>query len=112
MIGFTSAKGKRHFFGALLLAVYTNRNQLHYCGKVGTGFNGKSLKDIRVLLNKFKSDKVPFKILPPAIGQVTWVLPKIVVEVEFTEWTRTGLLRHPSFKGLRNDKKPKEIIKE
>lgn len=112
VIGFTPAKGKRHFFGALLLAVYTNRNQLHYCGKVGTGFNEKYLKDIKALLNKFKSDKVPFKILPPAIGQVTWVLPKIVVEVEFTEWTQAGLLRHPSFKGLRNDKKPREIIKE
>jgi bifunctional non-homologous end joining protein LigD len=112
VIGFAPAKGSRHSFGALLLAVYNNKNQLQYCGKVGTGFNEKSLKNISILLNKFKTEKVPFKVLPPAIGPVSWVLPKIVVEVGFTKWTQASLLRHPSFKGLLNDKKPREIIKE
>ena len=112
VIGFTPGNGNRHYFASLLLAVYDKRNQLLYCGKVGTGFNENSLKNIRKLLNKYKTNKVPFKVLPPSLGQVIWVLPKIIVEVEFTEWTRAGVLRHPSFKGLRSDKRPKEIIKE
>ncbi len=111
VIGFTPGNRNRHYFASLLLAVYDKKNQLLYCGKVGTGFNENSLKSIRKLLNKYKTTKVPFKV-PPSVGQVTWVLPKIIVEVEFTEWTRAGVLRHPSFKGLRSDKHPKEIIKE
>jgi bifunctional non-homologous end joining protein LigD len=112
VIGFTPGSGNRQHFASLLLAVYDKRNQLLYCGKVGTGFNENSLKKIRKLLNKYKTNKVPFKVLPPSLDQVTWVLPKIIVEVEFTEWTRAGVLRHPSFKGLRSDKRPNEIIKE
>lgn len=112
VVGFTRGSGSRHHFASLLLAVHDKKNHLLYCGKVGTGFNENSLKNIRKLLNKYKTNKVPFKVLPPSIGQVTWVLPKIIVEVEFTEWTRASVLRHPSFKGLRNDKRPKEIIKE
>lgn len=112
VVGFTPGNGSRHHFASLLLAVYDKRNQLLYCGKVGTGFNENSLKNIKKLLNKYKTNKVPFKLLPASIGQVIWVLPKIIVEVEFTEWTRAGVLRHPSFKGLRSDKRPQEIIKE
>lgn len=112
VIGFTPGSGSRHYFASLLLAVYGAKNTLLYCGKVGTGFNENSLKNIRKLLNKYKTNKVPFKVLPPALGPVTWVLPRIIVEVEFTEWTRSGVLRHPSFKGLRKDKRPNEIIRE
>ena len=112
VIGFTPGNGSRHHFASLLLAVYGNKNTLLYCGKVGTGFNENSLKNIRKLLNKYKTNKIPFKVLPPALGPVTWVLPRVIVEVEFTEWTRAGVLRHPSFKGLRKDKRPNEIIKE
>ncbi len=110
--GFTPGKGNRHYFASLLLAVHGKNNQLLYCGKVGTGFNENSLKNIRKLLNKYKTNKMPFKVLPATVSEVFWVIPKIIVEVEFTEWTRAGLLRHPSFKGLRSDKRPKEIIKE
>lgn len=112
VVGFTLGKGNRHYFASLLLAVHGKRKELLYCGKVGTGFNENSLKKIRKLLNKYKTDKIPFKDVPAAIGDVSWVIPKIIVEVEFTEWTRAGVLRHPSFKGLRSDKRPKEIIKE
>lgn len=112
VVGFTPGNGNRHHFASLLLAVHDKKNQLLYCGKVGTGFNESSLKNIKKLLNKYKANKVPFKVLPPSLGRVTWVLPKIIVEVEFTEWTRAGVLRHPSFKGLRNDKRPNEIFKE
>lgn len=112
VVGFTPEKGNRHYFASLVLAVHDNKNRLLYCGKVGTGFNEDSLKSVRKLLNKYKTDKVPFKVLPAALSEVNWVVPKIIVEVEFTEWTRAGLLRHPSFKGLRGDKLPNEIIKE
>ncbi|MFZ0218691.1 MAG: non-homologous end-joining DNA ligase [Candidatus Aquirickettsiella sp.] len=112
VVGFTPGNGNRHYFASLLLAVHGKKNQLLYCGKVGTGFNENSLKNIRKLLNKYKTNKVPFRVLPASLGQVTWVLPKVIVEVEFTEWTRSGVLRHPSFKGLRSDKRPKEIVKE
>ncbi|MGC1854977.1 MAG: non-homologous end-joining DNA ligase [Candidatus Aquirickettsiella sp.] len=112
VVGFTPGKGNRHYFASLVLAVHGKDNQLVYCGKVGTGFNESSLKSIRKILDKYKTGKMPFKDVPTEIGEVFWVIPKIIVEVEFTEWTRTGLLRHPSFKGLRSDKHPKEIIKE
>lgn len=112
VVGFTPSNGNPHYFASLLLAVHDKKNQLLYCGKVGTGFNENALKNIRNLLNKYKTDKIPFRILPASLGQVTWVVPKIVVEVEFTEWTRAGVLRHPSFKGLRKDKPPNTIIKE
>lgn len=112
VVGFTLGKGSRHYFASLLLAVHGKEKQLLYCGKVGTGFNENSLKNIRKLLNKYKTDKVPFKNVSAAIGEVSWVIPKIIVEVEFTEWTRAGMLRHPSFKGLRRDKRPNEIIRE
>lgn len=112
VVGFTPGKGNRHYFASLVLAVHSKSNQLLYCGKVGTGFNESSLKNIGKLLYKYKTSKVPFKDIPAAIGEVSWIIPKIIVEVEFTEWTRAGVLRHPSFKGLRNDKRPKEIIRE
>ena len=112
VVGFTPEKGNRHYFASLVLAVHGNKNTLLYCGKVGTGFNENSLKNIKKILNKYKTNKAPFKLLPTSIGEVTWVIPKIIVEVEFTEWTRSGVLRHPSFKGLRSDKRPNEIIKE
>lgn len=112
VVGFTPANKNRHYFASLLLAVHDNKKKLLYCGKVGTGFNENSLKNIRKLLNKYKTNKVPLKVLPTSIDEVIWVVPKIIVEVQFTEWTRAGALRHPSFKGLRKDKSPSEIIKE
>lgn len=73
-----------------------------------------TLKNIKNLLNKYKIKHVPLKELPSSVDQkkVTWIIPKVVVEVEFTEWTRSGVLRHPRFKGLRHDKRPGEIVKE
>ena len=114
VVGYTAAKGNRDHFSALLLAAYNKRDQLLYCGKVGTGFNAITLKNVKTLLNNYKTNHVPFKKLPSSLDRVnvTWITPKVVVEVEFTEWTRSGVLRHPSFKGLRNDKRPSEVIKE
>lgn len=110
--GFTTPKGERKYFGSLLVGVYSHDNKLTYCGHVGTGFTQTSLKHISVLLQKNKSNQNPFTINPPGIKNISWVKPVIVIEVEFSEWTTDGILRHASFQGIRKDKKPKEITME
>lgn len=111
--GFTEPKGGRPYFGSLLIGYYDKKiKKLIYSGHVGTGFNEKSLATTYELLRKNKTDDNPFSIRPPGIKYVTWVKPKFLAEVEFTEMTSEGILRHPSFKGLRMDKSAKEIILE
>lgn len=110
--GYTLPQGARSYFGALLLGVYNRAGHLQYCGRVGTGFTEDSLKMVFDLLKKNKSTTNPFITRPPGIRKIVWVQPKIVVEVEFFEWTQDGSLRHPSFKGLRSDKSAKQIKKE
>lgn len=112
--GFTKPKNTRQHFGALLLGAYNKKNKLIYHGRVGTGFTDASLKEMYKLLSKSVTSHCPFTKQPPdnSQGQVTWVDPKIIVEVEFTEWTKDQILRHPSFKGVRADKNPRSIIKE
>ena len=111
--GFTQGQGSRSGFGALLVGVY-DKGELRYAGKVGTGFDNAALKDIGALLQELGTDESPF-VNPPrgAEGRrATWVKPKLVGEVAFTEWTRDGTLRHPSFQGLRLDKKASEVVRE
>lgn len=110
--GFTQPEGKRSHFGALLLGFYDKHHQLIYCGRVGTGFTEASLKSVSELLNRYKTTEMPFKERPPASKHVIFIEPRLVAEIEFSEMTREGILRQPSFKGLRNDKPPKKIIKE
>lgn len=110
--GFTKPQNSRKFFGALLLGTYNKRKELVYNGNVGTGFTESSLKSLHALLEKNISSANPFTTKPPVINKVTWVKPVLVAEVEFTEWTKDGSLRHPSFKGLRSDKSAKLITKE
>lgn len=109
--GYTKPKDKRAYFGSLLLGYY-EKNKFKYCGRVGTGFNANSLKEIYSLLEKNKVKECPFATKPPMQDFASWVKPKIVVEVEFTELTLEGILRHPSFKGLREDKKATCISRE
>ncbi len=110
--GYTQPNGARQHFGSLLIGVYDDSGDLVYSGHVGTGFSDSTLKTLAGLLKKNKTDKMPFHTKPPAIKNVTWVKPTLVAEVEFTEWTRDGILRHPSFKGIRKDKSPRAIKKE
>ena len=110
--GFTTPQGKRKYFGSLLLGVYAADKKLHYCGHVGTGFTEESLEIMWKLLKKYRTTLRPFIDIPRTIRNVFWVKPRIVVEIEFLEWTEEGVLRHPSFKGIRNDKPPKDIIRE
>ncbi len=110
--GFSEAQGSRLYFGALYLGLYDENQKLIFCGKVGTGFNENTLKMIYSQLKKLRSPVNPFDTFDAAKNEVTWVKPEMVVEVAFTEWTKSGKLRHPSFKGVRADKPVKDISKE
>lgn len=109
--GYTDPSGARSGFGALILGVYDDDENLMYAGKVGTGFNNKMLDELYVLLKKREVAKSPFKN-PPREKGLHWVKPDLVCEVAFTEWTQDGALRHPSFQGLRKDKPPKAVRRE
>jgi bifunctional non-homologous end joining protein LigD len=111
--GYTKPEGSRIGFGALLLGYYAN-GELIYAGRVGTGFTQQSLKQLAAELKKRTLVESPFTNPPTGAERrgVTWVKPELVGEVEFTEWTSDGRLRHPSFCGLREDKPAKAVIRE
>jgi bifunctional non-homologous end joining protein LigD len=111
--GFTPGQGSRSGFGALLVGVYDG-GALRYAGKVGTGFDNAALNEIRAMLDKLRTDKPSFANPPRGAEgrRAIWVKPKLVGEIAFTEWTRDGTLRHPSFQGLRLDKAAKEVVRE
>jgi bifunctional non-homologous end joining protein LigD len=112
--GFTDPAGARVGLGALLLGVHEESGALRYVGRVGTGFNDTILRDLRVRLEKLKRKSAPFLNPPKGADAkgVHWIEPSLVGEVVFTEWTSDGMLRHPSFKGLRQDKPAVEIKRE
>ncbi|HVG10502.1 MAG TPA: DNA ligase D [Thermoanaerobaculia bacterium] len=113
IVGFTDPEGSRSGFGALLLAVNEGKD-LVYAGKVGTGFNTKTLNDLRKKLDKLEIKTPAFKKAPRGAEarRSHWVEPKLVGEVAFTEWTEDGILRHPTFQGLREDKSASEVVRE
>jgi bifunctional non-homologous end joining protein LigD len=119
--GYTLPRKSRKYFGALLLGYYEGK-RLIFAGRVGTGFNEKSLKEIYGKLKALECDK-PFveQVQEPSgrwrpkgwkASDTRWVRPKLVAQVQFTEWTSDGILRHPSFQGLRVDKNPAKIVRE
>jgi bifunctional non-homologous end joining protein LigD len=111
--GYTKPQGARVGFGALLLGYYDN-SDLIYAGRVGTGFTTDSLRQLTADLKKSRIDSPPFSNPPKGSESrgVTWVEPQLVAEVEFTEWTGDGRLRHPSFVGLREDKPARQVVRE
>jgi bifunctional non-homologous end joining protein LigD len=111
--GFTKPQKSRNYFGALLLGYYKG-NSLIYCGKVGTGFSEKLLSELYGKMSKITTKFCSFNNTThiKKSDETYWVKPKLIAEVSFTEWTKDLLLRHPSFIGLRQDKKPKDITKE
>ncbi|NGO74673.1 ATP-dependent DNA ligase [Streptomyces sp. YC504] len=108
--GFTEPAGSRKGIGALLIGYYED-GRLRYAGKVGTGFDQKTLTALRGRLDELKADTSPFegRPAPPAAH---WTRPHLVAQIAFSEWTRDGMLRHPRYQGLRDDKKPTDVIKE
>lgn len=97
--------------GALLVGYYDQHQKLHYAGAVGTGFTAAILHELAVMLQPLHQEENPFVEQPPQ-KEIQFVRPQLIGEFEFTEWTPNHTLRHPSFKGLRNDKQPYNVIRE
>ena len=111
IIGFTAPRRSRKYFGALLFAV-CDRSGWKYVGRAGTGFDTETLRSVHEKLVPLITDKKPIAEKVPDLGRTTWVTPKLVAEVKFSEWTAAGEMRHPVFLGLRTDKAASEVIKE
>jgi bifunctional non-homologous end joining protein LigD len=114
--GYTRGEGRRsESFGSLVLAV-NEGGELRYVGNVGTGFDTKEIERLLKLLRPLERSTSPFSVVPkmPRVrkGDVVWVDPKLVAEVEFSEWTHDGRVRQPSYKGLREDKAAREVTRE
>ena len=113
IVGFTEPGGGRSHLGALLLGVRKGE-QLTYSGRVGTGFSERSLQNLKVRLTPLEIARPTLENAPTGaeVRSVHWVKPKLVAEVSYTGVTRDGLLRHPTFKGLREDKPASEVVLE
>ncbi len=112
VVGYTDPEGSRTGFGALLLGVHDDEGRLVFSGQVGTGFTEETLRDLMRRLKEGEQEESPLAETPRELRAAHWVRPELVAEVEFTEWTSDGRLRHPSFKGLRFDKPPKDVRRE
>jgi bifunctional non-homologous end joining protein LigD len=110
--GFTQPKGSRAGFGALLVGI-PGPDGLVYSGKVGTGFSEPAIAGLLTRLVRLRRTRPPFSTSVPAADAVgaTWVEPELVGEVRFSEWTRAGRLRQPSWLGLR-DMRPGDVVRE
>ncbi|OGD11863.1 MAG: DNA ligase D, partial [Candidatus Aminicenantes bacterium RBG_16_66_30] len=109
--GFTRPRSSRKYFGALILGAY-KKGKLVYIGHVGTGFTEHTLKEIHAKLTPLVTPRSPFAEEPRTNMPVTWVAPRLICEVKFSEWTSEGLMRHPVFMGLREDKSAREVERE
>jgi bifunctional non-homologous end joining protein LigD len=122
--GYTPPQGSRKYFGAILVGYYENK-KLVFAGKVGTGFTAKSLSALYKKFQKEARDDCPFvdlpskqngqwvqDITPSMMRKMRWLNPVFVCQIKFAEWTRDKKLRAPVFLGLREDKKPSEVVRE
>jgi bifunctional non-homologous end joining protein LigD len=113
IVGWTEPSGSREALGALLVGVHED-GRLRHAGKVGTGFDAATLRDLLARLRPLERATPPVANAPRGYKArgVHWVEPRLVAQVAFTGWTTDGALRHPSFKGLREDKDASEVVKE
>jgi len=120
--GFTQNEGSSKTFSSLLVGVY-EKGKLEYMGKIGTGFDNETQVEIFGKMKKLITNVVPFKETPdvnkpsrfqhnPPKAKVTWLKPALVCEVSYTEITDDGVMRHPSFEGMRTDKKAQKVMRE
>lgn len=120
--GFTKNEGTAKQFSSLLLGVFED-GALQYVGKVGTGFSDKLQKEMMAQMKPLITDESPFSELPdvnkpsrfrpnPPKAKATWLKPELVCEVAFSEVTTDGVFRHPSFQGMREDKKARDVVRE
>jgi bifunctional non-homologous end joining protein LigD len=111
--GWKPGQGRRtDTVGSLLLGI-PDDDGLRYVGKVGTGFKDKELVELTARLRPMEQQQNPFSSIPAAEARdAHWIEPELVAEVEFGEWTHTGRLRQPSWRGWRPDKKPQDVVLE
>ena len=111
IVGFTAPRRSREYFGSLLLAVRDGK-AWKYAGRAGTGFSRETLRELYAKLKPLVTKVKPVAAKVPNEADTTWVKPKLVAEVKFTEWTAAGEMRHPVFLGLRTDKPATEVTRE
>jgi bifunctional non-homologous end joining protein LigD len=109
--GFTEPRGSRRNLGSLVLGVYDN-GVLTFIGHAGGGLSAGVLREIREKLNPLIIEECPFKVKPKTNTPVTWVKPELVCEVAFRGWTSEGMMRHPVFSRLREDKTARAVLRE
>ena len=109
--GFTEPRGSREYLGALITGVY-RKGELHYVGHSGGGIPDEQRKLLRHKLDKLERKTSPFATEPKPNAPVHWVKPELLCEMEFSEWTSEGMMRHPRFVGLREDKSARQVIQE
>lgn len=110
--GFTEPEGSRSGMGALLVG-FSRAGALVYAGKVGTGFSQSTALELRRRLDRLRVEGSPFEATIRGAGRrIHWVTPELVVEIAFGEMTADGKLRHPSYQGLREDKRASEVVQE
>jgi bifunctional non-homologous end joining protein LigD len=109
--GWVEGSGRRRGLPGALLAGYYQDGRLVYASKVGTGFTDATLARLAALMRPLERETSPFDAGSPP-GQPHYVEPRLVAEVEFSEWTRGGELRAASFKGLRDDRDPRDVVRE
>ena len=112
--GWRTGKGRRSdTIGSLLMGIPDENGRLQYVGRVGTGFRDKDLDALRGTFSKLARKTSPFDDVPKAdASDANWITPKLVGEVEFVEWTPTERLRHPTWRGWREDKNPDDVRRE
>jgi bifunctional non-homologous end joining protein LigD len=105
--------GRSGQLGSLLVGFYEG-DALRFAGKVGTGFTGAELTRLGGVLARLASEDCPFDPPPPRpVSRLAhWIRPELVAEIEFAEWTNGGTLRHPSYLGTRDDKDPRDVVRE
>jgi bifunctional non-homologous end joining protein LigD len=109
--GYTDPAGSRTDFGALLVGYHDDRS-LRYAGKVGTGYTAATLRDIGDRLRELEATESPFVDARPIPRGTHWTRPEMVAQIGFAEWTNDGRLRQARFLGLRDDKRPTEVVRE
>lgn len=115
--GYTEPEGSRQYFGSIVLGLYNRQGQLIHVGQAGSGFNQRTLQAVWMRLKELRAEKSPFQGKVEALSRPHWIEPKLVAQIEYSEWTHSTneggpKLRAPVFLGLREDKDPHECVLE
>jgi bifunctional non-homologous end joining protein LigD len=111
--GWLPGEGRRkQRIGALLMGYHDDQGDLRFAGRVGTGFTQRTLDELAAVLAPLERPKCPFQPPPKLPRNAVYVEPEQVAEIEFREWTSEGIMRAPSFKGLREDKPAAIVVRE